>query len=525
MKHKFLVFSVIAILLLSIGVFAQTPIEQSLDRLEKEGKIHWLHNNLEDKPREKIPESFYACENVEFIEREPTLSRYWESLATEYAERPEVLAYKIKWFGNGRWSDKWFIPGENDLSTFLNYNGEPRLKWSQFYDHEHLIAWCTEKGIPFEEVKIIEREHDQSEDIGFFPPPGVPKPEGKDLIITSITHRGDLEQSMEFPRAMLFFDVEIMNAGAEDIDLTKTSVATKANGHFFGHTPLSLSGKNILPAGKSITVEVSYADTHQSQHSIVGENTFEFYVDMTWSDWVANKGGHIQETNEENNYVMYTTYLRGCQDSEQGNMQSNPGSIYMYDVKIDDGVYNGQYYEYWCIDDFVYGAGLGNSIEPETDEPDQAPPQRVIVNNSIERPIQKPVEEPKGPTPMYGDNLKIIELQYTLDTVEVRIDTSETAHTKGAVMLTGDNWLNTRVVSIAAIDDLQAGSSYLCSLPSQGLMSSLTTTAMDFPETESEYFAETMLSLNTQLGSCEIYEETLVERPEQTFWQRLFALN
>lgn len=66
----------------------------------------------------------------------------FEQLDLSISAHPEIMAYRIQWFG-GSWS-QWYIPGQNDIDTLkLNLDGTQRRMWAYFDDHVHQYMTCS----------------------------------------------------------------------------------------------------------------------------------------------------------------------------------------------------------------------------------------------------------------------------------------------------------------------------------------------------------------------------------------------
>ena len=70
----------------------------------------------------------------------------FEQLDLATSSHPEILQYRIQWFG-GSWSN-WYVPGVNDVDTKLNLDGTQRRMWSYFDDHTHEYIKCLSNVAP-----------------------------------------------------------------------------------------------------------------------------------------------------------------------------------------------------------------------------------------------------------------------------------------------------------------------------------------------------------------------------------------
>ena len=64
----------------------------------------------------------------------------FEQLGLDISSHPEILRYRIEWFG-GSWSD-WYVPGQGDVDNKTNLDGTQRRVWSYFDDHTHEYEKC-----------------------------------------------------------------------------------------------------------------------------------------------------------------------------------------------------------------------------------------------------------------------------------------------------------------------------------------------------------------------------------------------
>jgi len=73
--------------------------------------------------------------------RQALNTKEFENLHLDITSHPEILEYRIKWWGTAGWS-QWYVPGVGDVDTKTNTDGTPRRMWSYFADHEHEFKTC-----------------------------------------------------------------------------------------------------------------------------------------------------------------------------------------------------------------------------------------------------------------------------------------------------------------------------------------------------------------------------------------------
>lgn len=88
-----------------------------------------------------------TCAKKETIQRgplgNPGGTGEFEKLRLDISQHPEILEYRIQWFG-GYWSP-WYTPGQNDIDWKTNLDGSKRRAWAYFDDHVHEMIICKDK--------------------------------------------------------------------------------------------------------------------------------------------------------------------------------------------------------------------------------------------------------------------------------------------------------------------------------------------------------------------------------------------
>jgi hypothetical protein len=108
--------------------------QENKDRRDKPGVMDQYGKLLDD-----YAVALAKAKGVKQEKKAPQKTPYWLELGMSTSKHPEVLMYKIRWFG-GQWSS-WYVPGFNDKLT----DGRAIRFWSCFNDHEYEVITTTEK--------------------------------------------------------------------------------------------------------------------------------------------------------------------------------------------------------------------------------------------------------------------------------------------------------------------------------------------------------------------------------------------
>jgi HEAT repeats len=89
---------------------------------------------------DRYADTLAKSKNVKRAAMPPANTQHWLELGLDTSKHPEVVMYKIRWFG-GTWS-QWYVPGFNDRERD---KGRDIRMWSCFNDHEYEVITTSAK--------------------------------------------------------------------------------------------------------------------------------------------------------------------------------------------------------------------------------------------------------------------------------------------------------------------------------------------------------------------------------------------